>query len=212
MGTQPSPSRFNAYTAGGYWTHFGPSGWYLDGLVQNDRYSDITANSERLPKPLTTDGHGFGGSLEGGYPIKFYSLTVEPQAQMIYQEISLDNSSDEASAVDFDKTNSTEGRLGVRIANTWSLGQVRSENPHELTAWATLSVWRDFQGDSTTSFPSETGPINFVSNLGGNWVQGNLGVTAQLTEVLSFYGTIGGDTSFNGSKAYNAIAGLRVNI
>ena len=25
--------RFDAWSRGGYWTHFGPSGWYLDGFV-----------------------------------------------------------------------------------------------------------------------------------------------------------------------------------
>ena len=29
----------NAYSAGGYWTHYGPSGWYLDAVVQGTYYN-----------------------------------------------------------------------------------------------------------------------------------------------------------------------------
>ena len=29
----------NAYSGGGYWTHYGPSGWYLDAVVQGTYYN-----------------------------------------------------------------------------------------------------------------------------------------------------------------------------
>jgi hypothetical protein len=29
----------NAYASGGYWTHYGPGGWYLDAVVQGTYYN-----------------------------------------------------------------------------------------------------------------------------------------------------------------------------
>jgi outer membrane autotransporter protein len=73
-------------------------------------------------------------------------------------------------------------------------------------------VWYDFQGESETFFSSAAGPVKISSKLGGPWFQGDLGVTAQITDVLSLYGTFGGNVYLNGrGQAYNAVAGLRAN-
>ncbi|MOA27120.1 Autotransporter beta-domain protein [compost metagenome] len=45
-----------AYSLGGYWTHFAPEGWYLDGVLQLNRF-DIEARPGNLGK-LETDGWG----------------------------------------------------------------------------------------------------------------------------------------------------------
>jgi hypothetical protein len=38
-------SDFAAYTVGGYWTHFGPTGWYTDAILQGTFYDiNSTAN------------------------------------------------------------------------------------------------------------------------------------------------------------------------
>src|SRR5690606_2987219 len=66
-GTDAGSDRLNAWTLGGYWTHFGATGWYIDGVVQGTWY-DITA-SGRLPE-MQTDAFGFAASLEGGYPFR----------------------------------------------------------------------------------------------------------------------------------------------
>jgi len=53
----------NAYSAGGYWTHYGPSGWYIDAVVQGTYYNG-SALASLASLPL--NGSGFVSSLEGG--------------------------------------------------------------------------------------------------------------------------------------------------
>jgi outer membrane autotransporter protein len=56
----------NGYSAGGYWTHYGPSGWYLDAVLQGTYYN---GNAATQFANLPINGAGFISSLEGGYPI-----------------------------------------------------------------------------------------------------------------------------------------------
>ena len=65
---QGGSNEFDGYTIGGYWTHFGPSGWYLDGVLQGTWY-DFTTKPRRFLE-TDTDGFGLAASLETGYPIR----------------------------------------------------------------------------------------------------------------------------------------------
>ena len=78
----------NGYSAGGYWTHYGPSGWYLDAVVQGTYYN---GNAITQFANLPINGSGFVSSLEGGYPIPLPlgpRFMLEPQAQIIWQQVS----------------------------------------------------------------------------------------------------------------------------
>ena len=50
--------KFDALSVGGYWTHFGPSDWYLDGVVQGTWY-DATMTGNRGLRDGETDGWGW---------------------------------------------------------------------------------------------------------------------------------------------------------
>lgn len=205
-------NKFDAYTGGFYCTHFGPSGWYVDGLVELNWYDQVRAHSTRHIPRLKTHGTGVATSLEGGYPLRIFCFTVEPQAQIIYQRIRLHHSHDIAAQVNFKRTNSTAGRLGVRLVNTWDWGPWISTQPRLFTAWLRTSFWDEFQGKSRTFFSSDAGPIGFHSKLRGVWFQGDLGFTGQITDILSLYGSFGGNVYLNGrGQAYNAVVGLRAN-
>ena len=85
----------NAYSGGGYWTHYGPGGWYLDAVLQGTGY-DGTATAQfpnlGVTTKLPTGGSGFLASLEGGYPIPLAlgpNFILEPQAQIIWQHVEL---------------------------------------------------------------------------------------------------------------------------
>ena len=54
-----------AWSVGGYWTHVGPRGWYLDAVLQGTWYGG-SASTEFAR--LDTNGTGFIASLEGGIP------------------------------------------------------------------------------------------------------------------------------------------------
>ena len=77
-------NRFNAFSAGGYWTRYGANDWYIDSLVQGTWYnvSAQTAFNNFFGIPnQDVDGFGFGASLEGGYPFQLGGgWQIEPQA------------------------------------------------------------------------------------------------------------------------------------
>ena len=53
----------NSWSAGGYWTHTGPGGWYLDAVLQGTWY--YGSASTQFAR-LNTDGTGFIASLTAG--------------------------------------------------------------------------------------------------------------------------------------------------
>lgn len=199
-------NKFDAYTAGAYWTRFSPCRWYLDGVFQTTWYRNMKAHS-RLAESLKTHGIEYLGSIEAGYAWLLRCFTLEPQAQIVYQNLSLHNSHDIASTVNFDRTQSTLGRLGVRLINTYNI------KCRPVTAWVRADVWHDFNGKSKTFFPTIDGPIGFSSDIGGSWFEGTVGLTAQLTDILDLYGSFTGSTYFehHHSYFYNGIVGLRAN-
>jgi hypothetical protein len=70
----------DATSFGGYWTHLGPSNWYIDAVLQGT-YFQTAANSIR-GVANNFSGRGFAASIEGGYPIPLASwLTFEPQSR-----------------------------------------------------------------------------------------------------------------------------------
>jgi outer membrane autotransporter protein len=92
-------SDFAAYTLGGYWTHFGPGGWYTDAILQGTFY-DINSTANRGLPTFKTEGQGIAASIESGYPFRFAGgWFVEPQAQLIYQTININDANDIAAQV-----------------------------------------------------------------------------------------------------------------
>ncbi|SEB92261.1 outer membrane autotransporter barrel domain-containing protein [Beijerinckia sp. 28-YEA-48] len=199
----------DGYSLGAYWTHFGPSGWYLDGIVQGTWF-DATADSQRLIK-LKWKSFGFAASLEGGYPIALgRGWIIEPQAQLVYQTLVNGSGYDSAALVRFSDVNSLAGRLGARIAKTWSLEE---SAPHArlMTAWLKVSVWNEFLGNPKTSFSSATGFIPFSADLGGAWAEIKAGADAQVSKNTSLYASAGYSVGFNGrSHSYNGRLGIKV--
>lgn len=197
-------NKFDAYTMGAYWTHLDSCGWYIDNVFESTWYRNVKAKSRRIPS-LKTHGMEWDGSIEAGYAFQYNGIIVEPQAQIVYQSLRLDDSRDIASTVDFNRTHSVLGRVGLRLANTWSFDCLPA-----VTGWARADVWNDFNGKSRLFFSSESGPVSIASDIGGSWFEGTVGLTAQLTDTLSFYSSFTGNVYFNGrGHAYNGIAGLK---
>jgi outer membrane autotransporter protein len=105
----------NAYSVGGYWTHYGPGGWYIDAVLQGSFYSgNATTQFANLP----TNGTGFTSSLEAGYPIPLPwfgpRFVLEPEGQIIWQRVSFDDANDSLGPVGLGTTSGGSGRLGLR--------------------------------------------------------------------------------------------------
>ncbi len=208
--TDAGRNRLNGYSFGGYGTYFGPSGWYVDAVAQGTYY-DVYGISNVVPT-LKTNGWGFAGSLETGVPIyRIAGITIEPQAQIVYQHIDLADGTDTAAIVKFSDVESLAGRLGVRFARTWALDD--SATPRTITAWLRPNFWYEFYGDPKTSFTSATGLIPFLSNFTGGSVEVNAGMSAQIAAATSLYANVSYQTGIDGDNngdVYSGKIGLKV--
>jgi len=208
-GTRAGKNKFDALAFGGYWTYYGARNWYVDAVMQGSWY-DAKSGSGQL-KELKADAFAFAASVEAGYPFQLRNQwVVEPQAQLMYQGVSVDNASDSAAQVRFGNANSVAGRVGARLARSWALED--GAKPRLVSAWLRGNVWHEFSANPKTEISSETGFVPFQSNLKGSWYELSAGVSAQLTRVTSIYANFGYQKGFNrGVQAVNGSLGVRVN-
>ncbi|MDR0788324.1 MAG: autotransporter outer membrane beta-barrel domain-containing protein [Gemmatimonadota bacterium] len=186
-------------SAGLYWTHFGPGGWYLDAVAQ-ESWSNVKATAQTTAPSgsrLETDLDGLTASLETGYPIHLGSngmWLVEPQAQVIWQGFRVDRypgaSSPstgapsgivpESSTVEWTPADVWTGRLGVRIQQSCKC----ADGPL-WQRYGRVNVWHEFNAADGIAFDGEN-PILVRS--GGTALEGGLGMTAKASQLLSVYG------------------------
>ncbi len=209
-GKEAGSDRIDAFSLGGYWTHFWKSGAYLDAVLQESWY-DVTAQSVRLPA-LKADGTGFAVSLEGAHPFHIdKDWLLEPQAQLTYQTFNRASGDDLGGQVTFDNTDSLIGRLGLRAERTW-LRQGDENVQLQTSGWLRLNYLHQFLDQPKTSFASDNGPVVFESNLGADWLEIEGGFTRQFNTKTALYGSAGYQRNFDGyTDSWTVKLGVRVN-
>ncbi|HDS1817916.1 TPA: autotransporter outer membrane beta-barrel domain-containing protein [Pseudomonas putida] len=168
-------------SVGIYWTLVGPQRGYLDAVLQ---YTDLDgrARSNRGDK-LNLNGHAWTASLETGYPIALSQRwTLEPQAQLIAQKVSLDTASDSVSRISHDAQVELTGRLGARLAGTFTGTSGRLLQPY-----AQVNLWHGDGGRDTLTFD---GIDRIKTDYRYTSVQLESGVVAQVSEALSLHGGV----------------------
>ncbi|MGN6307287.1 MAG: autotransporter family protein [Mesorhizobium sp.] len=180
---------FSGTSFGGYWTHIGPGGWYLDGVLMGTWFDgDVSSNAgERID----VGGTAVTASLEGGYPIVLTDQwTLEPQGQIIWNHLSLDNRKDSFSTVSFDSEDAVRGRLGFRLQGKYETGS------GTLQPYLKANIWHDFSADQTVRFDGD--PI--VTETDGTSLEIGGGIVASLTKDLSLFITADYTTNLGGEK------------
>jgi outer membrane autotransporter protein len=209
---------FDAVSVGGYWTRIGANDWYLDGVVQATWY-DFEMDSQRGLPTAETDAFGFATSLEGGYPFDLGNgWRLEPQAQLVYQMIDVSDFNDGAADIRFSDTDSLAGRIGARLARSWSVGdQDYGEGngggapTRHFTLWGRADLWHEFLGEPTTKFSSAAGFIPFTANLGDDWVEFGIGGDFDMTHDIKLFGNVTYETALDGdSHAWEGKLGLKI--
>ena len=134
----------NSWSAGGYWTHTGPGGWYLDAVLQGTWY--YGSASTQFAK-LNTDGTGFIGSLEGGYPFAWPQLgpafVIEPQGQILWQKVSFRHDYDGLGDVALGDTTGPSGRIGLRTK--WTIATAGGQ---VWQPYLRANLWRDWGAEA----------------------------------------------------------------
>jgi outer membrane autotransporter protein len=206
--TNPAPTGYvqgrtgtlglNAYSSGGYWTHYGPGGWYLDAVVQGTYYSG-NATTQFAMLPVT--GAGFISSLEGGYPIPLPlgpRFVLEPQAQIIWQQVTFRDSNDGLGPVALGSTSGPTGRVGIRAQ--WT---IVDDNGQVWQPYARANLWRDWDAAATTTFGVDRVPLIEQATR----LEFAGGMSAKLNASVSLYAQAGYQFALDGAFIRNGIQG-----
>ncbi|SMG21574.1 autotransporter family protein [Paraburkholderia susongensis] len=191
----------NSYNLGAYWTHIGAGGWYTDAVAMGSALTVRTHSNDNVGG--STDGNAFTGSIEAGLPIALaYGLTLEPQAQLVWQWLALDKFSDGISEVNWNNGNTFLGRIGARLQWAFDASGV---------AWKPylrVNVLRSFGADDETTFGGVT---TLGTPVGQTMGQVGVGIVAQLTKRGSVFATASYLTNFGGQhqRVIGGDAGVR---
>lgn len=191
----------NAYSLGGYWTHVGPSGWYTDALLMGSALTVDPLSRDNLG--VGTHGTAMAGSIEGGLPIPLSgTLTLEPQAQLMWQHLSINDLNDGAATVSFNNGNTFLGRLGVRLQGHFESVGV-SWQPY-----LRVSLLRSFGSNDTATF---SGSTVIPTSLGQTAGQLGAGIVARLGRSSSAFATASYLTNLGGAhqRTITGDAGVR---
>lgn len=139
----------DTHSAGAYWTRVGPTNWYLDAVIMGSWFSG-TARSDR-GVGIDVDGDGITASLEGGYPFNLSdNWVLEPQAQIIWQHISLDDQEDDFSGIAFDADDGWTGRVGARLQGNYQT------SAGLFQPYVKANLWHSFKTDDTVKFDGDS--------------------------------------------------------
>ncbi|KDD44018.1 outer membrane autotransporter barrel domain protein [Bordetella bronchiseptica OSU095] len=194
----------NAYYIGGYWTHIGPSGWYVDAVLAGTRYEQKAKSSN----DLRTEAKGWGvtASVEAGYPVPIgEKWHIEPQAQLVYQRLTVSNGEDDVSSVSYRTPDSVTARLGARLSGQYAY------NTTQLRPFMEVSLLRDFAGTDTVTF---SGIDRIDSRYQATAVDLKAGLVAQVRKDVGLWGQVGYGKSIGGGdgsdRGWAASLGLRI--
>jgi outer membrane autotransporter protein len=140
----------------------------------------------------STHGHAEAASFEAGLPIPLPAhVSVEPQAQLIWQHTSIDDLNDGVSSVSFHAANGLAGRLGVRLAGRFDAAG---------TAWQPylrVNLWHYFGGTDNATF---TGTTVIPTSVSATTAQFQLGIVAKVSARGSAFANAGYMTNVNGER------------
>lgn len=188
---------------GVYWTHLGASRWYVDTVAMYTRLrGDAQSN---LGVGASTDGNAFAASLEGGMPFALDAggtWVVEPQAQIVWQHVDFNDTSDLFSSIHYDNFNGFTGRLGVRVENTALVGG------RPWQSFVSANLWHNFSATSNVGFDGN----NVATSLGNTSLELRAGVTTKWSNHVATYLSLSYVTKLGGPTQHGVggIGGVRV--
>ncbi|MBX3596363.1 MAG: autotransporter outer membrane beta-barrel domain-containing protein [Rhizobiaceae bacterium] len=187
----------NGPAVGAYWTHYTPRGTYLDAVIQW-HWFDVDATSDYDAR-LNTRGYGFTASLEAGHPFAIgEGWQIEPQGQIIYQTISVNNGADAFSSAAWQGDDAVTGRIGARLQYSFDNGD---------TLWqpyAKVNLWHGFGGEDHVTLG--TSP-SFESQFGQTSLEVGGGFTARFSDLASLYGYMDHRWSLDGNEDQSVTSG-----
>jgi outer membrane autotransporter protein len=193
----------NAYSFGFYGSYYEGSrpgtGLYVDGVFKVD-ITDYNMTSVVRSTSASTDGYTSTVSGETGYGFNLGgNLTLQPQAQLSYISVSNQNYQDNLGVkVGSGVAESLVGRASLQLQ-----GNYGSASGGWFAPYVIGSVLSDFLGDNETAI----GRTPFKNDMGLTWYEAGGGVTAELGEFVSLYGSA--EYSFGDIEGWGGTGGVK---
>jgi hypothetical protein len=187
--------------------------FFADFQVRQDLYSLKVTNPAAFLTGKNLNGRALAVNGSAGYRFDLPdSWFIEPSGAFMYSNLNVDNlrvnldpEGQSFGTLVFTPFKSALGRLGVRAGTTYVLEQFELA----LQPFATLSIWREFAGNSNTTFetPGVSAPLSV--NRIGTFGQAGLGVSGQVLKT-GLLGFVRGDYRFGDHiEGYAVVGGLR---
>ncbi|MBP0596638.1 autotransporter outer membrane beta-barrel domain-containing protein [Herbaspirillum sp. LeCh32-8] len=186
-----------AVGVGAYWSTYRADGGYLDlnGQVTfyRNEYKDARA------RQAANKGTGVALSAEVGKPLELIagnSLRIEPQAQLIYQYLKLDNFQDYAANISSQAQNAVRGRVGMRLFREMENGKT----PRSAAPYLSVDVLHDFTGAATVTAGSDA----LSADTNKTWGEIGIGMTGELAPNSRLYASVKYQHQFGGESREGA--------
>ena len=200
LGGRTGKTSMNGYTLGAYWTHLARAGSYVDAVAQVTRYGSVRTRSV-AGEEVNRDGWGAAASLEVGFAFELDATwTLEPQAQLIYQTVSLGGTRrDRYGEIRHADSDAWYGRLGARLVRNWT-----AADGSDRAFWVRADVWHDFGSHAQTTFSSLDGrnAVSLRTDLGGTWGQLGLGFNTQVSGRLVAFVAVDYERRLNDRRSH----------
>ncbi|MDA7014383.1 autotransporter outer membrane beta-barrel domain-containing protein [Pseudomonas cerasi] len=187
---------------GAYWTLTTPSGGYVDAVAMDTRLDGRSRSVRGIG--VDTEGHVMSLSVETGYPLPLSQRWVaEPQLQIIYQRVDLQDQDDGIAHLGFDSQAYTTGRIGVRFKGRYQLSSVPIE------PYLRANLWHTKDGHDTLTFDHaeqiKTAHRSTTGSIGA-------GMIATLSSNASLHWSADylGDLNERGAEGVNTSLGFRL--
>lgn len=204
-----SSTSFDSNSIALYMTWQRQSGFYMDGVLSFDRHRGST-DIQRQHAVGSPKGKSWSASLETGYPFQFENdWKVEPQAQLMYTRIDMDNFTDkDTTTVEYKDYSQTIGRAGVRADRTWT-----DDAGRQYTPYLRANYYRGWGSEAKTTVGAKNVDISHTFTSGKFGQMGELGGGGTVTfkNDISLYAEVDYRKEFdsNGAKGWNYTGGVR---
>jgi outer membrane autotransporter protein len=185
--------------------------FFADFQVREDLYSMKITNPTALlySSNLSATGISANGSLGYRFDVT-KQFFVEPSLALLYSQlhvnplqVGISPADNVYGSLSFSPINSLIGRAGLRVGTNYSFDTIA------LQPFLTGSVWREFEGDTTSSFSAAGGNVPISVSRIGTFEQVGLGVAGQVLNT-GLLGFVRGDYRFGDNlRGYALNAGMR---
>ncbi|NUE65743.1 autotransporter outer membrane beta-barrel domain-containing protein [Snodgrassella sp. ESL0253] len=184
--------RTDAVSVGGYGTFYANNGGYVD-LVGQVSYLRNKYNA-RSNESVHQNGWGAAVSAEAGKSFTVYGNNwfVEPQAQLAYQYLSLDNFNDGIRHIDQHNPSALRGRVGMRFG----YNGVTTDNLPPSSFYGITNIWHDFVNPKSV----DIGRDSLKEEYAKTWGEVGVGIQLPITRQSHFYGDVRYEKNFGSAK------------